>query len=125
MNEQTELETEIGTTEPERQVLKPARLKIVNVEIILVEKAKSKKAVFEVRHPDKEETIRISSVAYLDGREVVTSGTWYNLDKEKKLQKGCALAVLLNKIGAKNLQESIGKEVESELEGKYLCFKAY
>jgi len=124
-NEQTELEIEIGTTEPEKQVLKPARVKIVNVEVILVEKAKSKKAVFEVKHPDKEETIRISAVAYLEGREVITSGTWYTLDKSEKLQKGSALTTFLTKIAAKSLKDSIGKEVETELDGKYLCFKAY
>jgi hypothetical protein len=126
MNEsQAKLETEIGTKEPEKQVLKPAKVKIVNVEVIPVEKAKGEKAVFEVKHPDKEETIKISAASYLEGREVVTFGTWYSLDKEGKLQKGTALTVLLNKISAKSLKDAIGKEVDTEMNGKYLAFKAY
>ena len=123
--EQTKLNIPIGTIESEKTILKPAKLKIVNVEIINVEKAKSDKAVFEVKHPDKEETIKISSVAYLDGREVKTSGTWVSLDKEGNLQKGSALTNFMKSIEINTLQEAIGKEADSELDGNYLCFKAY
>jgi len=125
METQTEMQIEIGTIEQEKTSLKPAKLKIINATIEDVPKAKSKKAVFEVKHPDKEETIKISSAAYLSGREIITSGTWFNLDKEGKIQKGSALAILLNKLQAKTISETIGKEIESELDGKYLCFKAY
>ena len=123
--EQTKLNIPIGTIESEKTILKPAKLKIVNVEIITVEKAKSDKAVFEVKHPDKDETIKISSVSYLDGREVKTSGTWVSLDKENNLQKGSALTIFMKSIGANTLEEVIGKEADSELDGNYLCFKAY
>ena len=123
--EQTNLNTPIGTKESERTLLKPAKLKIVNVEIIYVEKAKSEKAVFEVKHPDKDETIKISTVNFLDGKEVKTSGTWVSKDEDGNLQKGSALTILMKSIEANTLKECIGKEVDSELEGNYLCFKAY
>lgn len=123
--EQTKLNTPIGTKESERTLLKPAKLKIVNIEIEYIEKAKSEKAVFEVKHPDKDETIKISTVNYLDGKEVKTSGTWVSKDEDDNLQKGSALVTFLTSIGANTLEESIGKEVDSELEGNYLCFKAY
>jgi len=123
--EQTKLNTPIGTKESERTLLKPAKLKIVNVEVITIEKAKSDKAVFEVKHPDRDETIKISTVAFLDGREVKTSGTWVSIDEDGNLQKGSALTTFMKSIGANTLEECIGKESDSELEGNYLCFKAY
>jgi len=69
----------------------------------------------------------MSSVAYLrfPEKKVVTIGLWYNLDKEEKIQKDSALAIFLNSVGAKNLKELKGKEVETELDGNFLCFKAY
>lgn len=125
METQDKLNIEIGTTETEKTTLKPARVKIVKVSVETVEKAKSDKVKFEVKHPDKTETINISSVAYLDGREVVVSGTWFNTDKEGKIQKCSALAVLLKKLEAKTLKYAEGKDIDTELDGKYLCFKAY
>ena len=125
METQEELEIGIGNLESEQQTLKPAKVKIVKVEIVDVEKAKGKKAQIEVKHPDREETIKLSSVAYLDGKQIVNRGLWFNKDKEGNIQKGSALAVFLSKLGVKNLKELEGKEVETDLDGKYLCFKTY
>lgn len=125
MEEQEILKMEIGTTEPEKKLLKPAKVKIVSAKVERIEKAKADKAVFEVKHPDSETTIKISSVSYLDGREVVTTGTWINIDKEKKLQKSSALTIFLNRIGAKTVQDAVGRDADTELNEKYLCFKAY
>lgn len=123
MDTQKELKIGIGTLEPEMVKLKPAKVKIVNINVEDTKKAK--KVVFEVKHPDREETIKISSVAYLIERSVKVSGTWLNLDKEGKLQKGSALVVFLTKISSNTLEEAKGKEVDTELDGNYLCFKAY
>ena len=125
METQNELEIGIGNIEQEKQTLKPTKVKIVKVEIVDVEKAKSKKVQIEVKHPDKEETIKLSSVAYLDGKQIVNKGLLFNLDKEGNILKGSALAVLLNKLNVKNLKELEGKEADTDLDGKYLCFKAY
>lgn len=125
METQEELTTEIGTTESEKQILKPKRVKIVSVKVILVEKAKSKKVACEVKHPDREETFTMSSVAYLQDRNVVTKGLWFNKDSEGKIQKGSALAVFIEKVGVKTISSLVGKEVDTELDGNYLCFKAY
>ena len=125
METQNELELEIGNIEIERQTLKPTKVMIVKVEIVDVEKAKSKKVNVEVKHPEKEETITLSSVAYLDGKQVVNKGLWFNKDKEGNIQKGSALSVFLNRMNVKNLKELEGKEADTDLDGKYLCFKAY
>jgi len=125
MQEQTELNKEIGTTESEKkEVLKPTKVKIVNVS--LRDTAKGKILSCESKHPDKEEMIKISSVSYLKDKQVVTNGLWYTLDKEEKIQKGSALSNFLINLGAKTPKELEGMEVDTELDEKeWLCFKAY
>lgn len=124
MNEtQAELKIGIGTLEPERVSLKPAKVKIVGVRIEDTKKAR--KAVFEVTHPESKETIHLSSVAYLFDRMIKITGTWLNLDKEGKLQKSSALVTLLQKLGVTTIEGAIGKECDTELDKGYLVFKAY
>ena len=125
METQNMLEKGIGTIEPEKQILQPKKVKIVKVEINEVGEKKNEKVNCLIQHPDREEPITISSVSYLRDKKVITTGLWFNLDKDGNIQKGSALAVFLNHTGSKNLEELKGKEVETELEGNYLCFKAY
>ena len=125
MEEQNKLKIGIGTLESEMKSLKPAKVKIVKVSIVNVEKAKSDKVQCEVKHPDKEDTIVISSVTYIDNKEIITNGLWFNLDKEEKIQKNSALATFLKKLEVNSIEELEGKEVDTELDGKYLSFKAY
>lgn len=122
MEEQEELNLGIGTKET--VALKPAKVKIVKA---TVEPAgKGKKVSCEVKHPEKEETIKISELRYIKGTEVVVSGTWLNQDEDGLIRKGSALANLLNHLGCKTIKELEGKEVDTELDAKgYLCFKAY
>jgi len=123
---QKELETEIGTIEMEKKTLEPKKVKIVDVKVISVGEKKSKKVNCMVEHEDyKDGTISLSSVSYLKDKKVVNSGLWFNLDSQENIQKGSALSVFLSKVGVKTLKELIGKEVDTELEGNYLCFKAY
>lgn len=123
MEEQAELNIGIGTEEKTSVSLKPAKVKIVSAKVEPT--TKSKKVVFEVKHPDKEETIHISSVSFLDNKEVKTVGTWFNLDSVGQIQKGSALAILLTKLEAPTIMSSVGKEIDTELDGNYLVFKAY
>jgi len=123
MEEQAELQIGLGTEEPQKSKLAPAKVKIVSVSIEPT--AKAKKVVFVVKHPDKEETIKLSSVAYLDDREIKVVGTWLNLDSKGLVQKGSGLYVLLTKLECANIQEAVGKESDTELDKDYLVFKAY
>jgi len=127
MEEQKNIgQLEVGTIESERELLKPKKVKIVNWNKKPIEKAHGEKIEFEVKHPDKTETIRISAVSFLRNKTIVTSGTWFKLDAENKIQKDSALAILLSKIDAKNLNETKGKEIETEVdENNFLVFKAY
>jgi len=125
MEEQIELNKEIGTLEPEKkEVLTPKKVNIVKVS--LRDTPKGKIVSCEVKHPDKEENIHISSLAYLRDKQVVNGGLWFTLDKEENIQRGSALSVLMNKLQAKTLKELERKEADTELDEKdWLCFKAY
>jgi hypothetical protein len=124
MEEQEILNLETGTKES--VALKPKVVKIVKVTIDEVGDKGNKKAVFEVKHPDKEETVRISAVRYEQKGKLTVVGTWVNFDEDKKLRKGSTLAHLLGFLNAKNLVETQGKEVNTAEDDKgYLCFKAY
>jgi len=123
MESQEELEKGIGNIEPE--ILKPAKVKIVKVE--LKEIKKMKKLVCSVKHPNREETIDISRVKYIGkGDKVSTVGLWYMEDSEGNIQKGTALAEFLIFNVAKNIKQLEGKEIETIAEDSgYLCFKSY
>lgn len=125
METQTELQKEIGTAEPEKKEnLNPKKVKIVSV--YSRDTKKGKIVTCDVKHPDKEEPISISSLSYIRGKEIINGGLWITLDKDEKIQKGSALAIFMNKIGVKTPEEFEGKETETELDEKgWLCFKAY
>ena len=123
--EQQELEKGIGNIEPERKTLQPKKVKIERIEIVEVGEKKNKKVNIAVKHPDKEETINLSSVNLLIDKKVRTIGLWYNLDSDGNLQKGSALAEFLTFTNSKNLKDLSGKEVDTDLEGNFLCFRAY
>lgn len=129
METQDKLDKGIGTKET--IALKPANVKIVDVKVEMQKNKEGKdvgeKVICTVKHPDKEETIEISSVKYENkSSKLVVTGIWYKEDEDKLLQKGSALSTLLNFLAAKTLRELIGKEVATVLDEKgYLCFKAY
>lgn len=119
-------ELKIGIGNEEAITLKPVIVKVLSVEVKPFGKKNSKKVVCEVKHPDAEQPIHISSVKYELKKNLETSGLWVNLDSKKLIQKGSALAVFLNSIGAKSIEEINGKEIQTAQDDKgYLCFKAY
>jgi len=125
MEEQTELNKEIGTLEPKKQdVLQPKKVKIVKVSLRDTKKGKILNC--ECKHPDKEENINISSVAYLRDKQVVNGGLWFTMDEATNIQKGSALAIFMDSVGVKSPRELEGKEADTELDDKeWLCLKAY
>ena len=124
MEEQEILNNETGTKET--TAIKPAKVKIVKVAVEEVGEKGNKKLVCEVKHPDKEDTIKISAVKFEAVGKLKSSGLWVNLDEENKIRKGSALAVLMAFVEAKKPVELEGKEVNTTQEDNgYLCFKAY
>lgn len=126
MEEQDILNLEVGEKEIQKKKLKPAKVKIVKVSVENIVKAKTFKAKFCCKHPDSENTIDISAVSFLEGRNIKTVGTWVNTDEDGKLQKGTGLTLLMERLGAKTLLSCQDKEIETEQdENNFLVFKAY
>lgn len=125
MEEQIELTKEIGTAEPEKkETLEPKKVKIVSTSIRDTKKGKILNC--ECNHPDREDNINISSLAYLRDKKVITGGLWITLDKDEKIQKNSGLAIFMNRLEAKIPKELEGKDAETELDDKgWLCFRSY
>lgn len=118
------LDTEIGTKE--NPTLKPARVKIVRVEIVKVGKEKkNEKLVCFCKHPDKEEVIELSNVKYIEGDKMINSGLWVNKDEDGKIRKNSVLAQFMSFLGAKKVSELENKEIDTVLQDRYLVMKAY
>lgn len=133
MEEQTNLETvEIGTKESIK--LKPENVKIVKATVEQISD-RAKKVVCECKHPDVEDTIKISSARIEKNGKLEVSGLWFNTDETKEerkegkigqIQKGSALAMFLNFMQVGNVKQLEEKEcVTVEDDNGYLVFKAY
>jgi len=126
METQEKLEKEVGTKEAE--ILKPEKVKVEKVNLVEVKFGNQvrEKLVCSAKHPDREEPIDISKVKYQKKDKLQISGLWYKEDEDGLIQKGTALAELLNFTGSKNIKELIGKEIDTVADEEgYLCFKAY
>lgn len=84
-----------------------------------------KKLILICKHPDKEETINLSTMMLLDNKTLKSSTIWINLDADGNIQKGSHVAILLNRYKAVNINDLVGKEADTELDGKFLAIKAY
>lgn len=126
MAEQKQQELNIGIGNEEAVTLKPTKVKILSLTIEEVGTKKAKKVICEVKHPDSENPIKISSVKYESKKNLETSGLWVNLDSKKMIRKGSALAVFMQSVGATTIAELLEKEPDTAQDDKgYLCFKAY
>lgn len=124
MDNQEKLEKGVGDKEPTR--LEAGKVQIVSARIEHVEKAKSDKVVFTIKHPSQDETIEISSAKVQLKDKLKTYGLWYKEDEDQNIQKGSTLAVLMNFLGVANLKDSAGKEAETIAEEDgYLVLRAY
>ena len=117
----------LETGEKEAVSLKPAKVKIEKVVVQEVGTKGNKKLVCSVKHPDKDESISISAVKYEGTKGKLTiSGLWVNLDEDKKIRKGTALANFISYLECKIPKELEGKEIDTvEDDSGYLVFKAY
>ena len=126
MEENEKLKTGIGNQESEK--LKESLIVVQGVKIQGVEKNGQQigeKVVLLCKHPDREDLLEISKVKYLKNDKVESSGTWFNLDSDKKIVKASALASLMKYYGCESLNDFAGKQLQTVLDGDYLVVKAY
>ncbi len=126
------LDAKIGDKEVPKNTVSPAKVTIVSVTIKKENKEGKKMdtplAEFHVKHPDKDETLKITKVKYLDGENLKAVGFWVQIDPDGNFYKGSAVEIILSKLGCETLSETIGKEIDTIEESKdspYLCLKAY
>jgi hypothetical protein len=84
------------------------------------------KLVLVCKHPDKEESIRISEMVFIVGKTIKTSTIWINADVDGNVEKGSHVAILLEKYQVANVNALEGKTIQTEAdENKFLAIKAY
>lgn len=126
MEEQTSLDTGIGNTESITLQAKPVKVVKIEIRKVEIKGKQNEKVVAFCKHPDREETIEISQVKYESKGKLVISGLWISKDKESKLIKNSATAILLNSLGCKTIREIENKDISTIPDEKgYLSFKAY
>lgn len=121
---ETLMNLEVGTKE--KQKLEAEDVEIVLAKVETIGEKGHNKVVCQCRHPKREDLIALSGVRFIEGDAVKELGLWVNLDEDKKILKGSALALLLEKSNSSNIEELKGKKLPTE-QGKtgYLCFKLY
>lgn len=116
----------LGIGNEEATALKPAKVKIERVEIKKVGEKNHEKLNCICKHPDKDETLQLSTIKYESKGKLQATTLWFNKDSKGLIQKGSALATFLNYMDVKAIREIVGKEVDTVLDDKgYLCFKIY
>jgi len=124
MVEQDELKIGIGTKET--TTLKPAVVKIENVEVRELGEKKAKKIICKCRHTDANDLIEISAVKYEHKGKLDTAGLWINKDEDNLIRKGSSLAVFMNCCNVKVPGDLKGKEFATVLDNNgFLVFKGY
>ena len=128
MNEQEKLSIGIGNLEAKK--LDEGNVKVMGVRIEEVQNKDKKivgeKVVFVVKHPAREDNLQISKVRYIKSLDKIeSSGTWYNLDEDNNIVKNSALASLMMHYGCLSINDFIGKDVQTILDGNYLSIKAF
>ena len=122
----------IGNKEKVSNSLKPSKVTIKAIEV------KTKKAdgldmkvpliEFVVKHPDSDDTIKISKVKQLLSDKVFCSNTWFVQDEDNNIQKDSPLSRVMTHLGIDTLGEAVDKEIETIAESDtkhFLVLKAY
>lgn len=121
----------IGTKATPKLEAKKCIVQSVDIEQVGEGKKAGNKAIFYLKHPDKPEPLKVSTAVIMknrkgDKREIVSYGTWFNLDSEGKLNMESVTAEVLRYYNAENLEAMIQKEVSTEVSSAgYLAIKAY
>lgn len=118
----------IGTRETE--ILEAKQVIVTHVLIVEVKSKENKpigeKVVCVCEHPDRKDPLELSKSVFLKNKKIKTSGLWFNLDQDGLIPKESALAILLRKADASNVNKLVGKQLDTDLdENGFLCFKCY
>lgn len=126
------LNKKVGNIEPERKTLDSA---IVKIESVLIQTTKhdgSKMTIplvnILVKHPGREELIKIAKIKRLDKDKIITQSLWLNLDADENIQKDSGVDRIMKYLKIETLTEAEGKSIdtiEESEESSFLCLKLY
>jgi len=132
MMEENILDKKIGDNEVPKNTVDPAKVAIVKITIKKTNKEGKKMDTplveFHVKHPDKDDLLKITKVKYADGENLKVVGFWVQIDPDGNFYKGSAVEKILSKLECDTLASTVGKEIDTIEESKdspYLCLKAY
>ena len=122
------LDKTIGTKDGIKLQAGSFLVKAVSVEIVKKKtgEAVGEKVVLSIQHPDAQDLVALSSVAYLKNKAIKQSALWYNEDDEENILKNSALAETMRYYKVTSIKQFTGKVINVEVDERgYLCIKAY
>ncbi len=114
-----------GTLEPEKLKPKKVVIKAFHVEAVGVKNLPI--GVFTIKHPDKEETVKMSKMKHENKKtkKLEVDGFWIKLDKENKIQKESTLHDFMVHLGVADTLSFTDRECDTVEDEGYLVFKGY
>jgi len=124
MNQEELFKKPIGNKDPKK--LEAKKVQVVHAEIVEKGEKKNKLLVLSVKHPDQEDLLDLTKIQFIDGKNVKTVGLWVSLDEDDNIQKGSALAKLMNFYKLESLMQLKDLELNTTFDEKgYLVIKGY
>lgn len=126
------LEKKVGNIDKPKNALEPKVVTILGS--ILQDKTKDDKPMkvplvnLMVKHPDKEDPVKISKIKSLIKDKVVVRTLWLVTDEKENIQKDSAVADIIKHFKVESLKELEGKvvdTVEESDESSFLCIKMF
>jgi hypothetical protein len=115
----------IGTKERQKLEAKDCTVQAVENKYVGGGK-KYPKLVIHLKHPDREAPLNVSDAKVETKGQLEIKALFINLDEDGKLQKGSAIAALLNHYNVPSINGLVGKTVKTTVDDKgYICIKAY
>src|SRR3990167_8909046 len=125
---QDKLDKTIGTKDGIKLQAGSFLVKAVSVEIVKKKtgEAVGEKVVLSIQHPDAQDLVALSSVAYLKNKSIKQSAIWYNEDDEGNILENSALAETMRYYKVTSIKQFTGQVINVEVDERgYLCIKAY
>ena len=125
---QDKLDKTIGTKDGIKLQAGSFLVKAVSIDSVKKKtgEAVGEKVVISIQHPDAQDLVALSSVAYLKNKAIKQSALWYNEDDEENILKNSALAETMRYYKVTSIKQFTGKVINVEVDERgYLCIKAY
>lgn len=125
---QEKLDKQIGNKESVKLQAGSYMVKAVSIEAVKKKTGElvGDKLILSIQHPDAQDLVALSSVAYLKNRQLTQSAMWYQEDVDGNIPKNSALAETMRFYKVTSPRQFESKVINVEVDAKgYLCVKAY